>query len=131
MPLRLLLTREMNTDVHVCCLCQAQILKLLLIQMAQFRIVPLAYWSGAASESEGRAEGAVVELPLTEEQRALVGAASNGGKKKGQNGGRVTRAKKAAAEDEEMDEDEDDDDEEEEMDKVSGGMMLPPGLVVS
>lgn len=116
-------------DLHF--LFQAQILKHLLIQDATFRIVPLAHWD---SES-----GATEVLPLTPEQKAIVGDLHLGKKVKSQSkarpkGSLPEKSAGGADDDEEMgeDDDEDDDDEDDEEmeneDKVDDSMMLPAGL---
>ncbi|KAL4402073.1 mRNA turnover and ribosome assembly protein [Malassezia pachydermatis] len=97
---------------------KAQILKHLLVQMAHFRLIPLVYWSavGAAGD-EG--EGAVIEVPLTEEDRILVDSSNANLKPKG---GRVSH---------DMDDDEEMDDEPSELDVIEArdqAMMLPEGM---
>ncbi len=130
-------------------LLQAQILKHLLIMQAEFRIIPLAYWSAVEAEKGGKK--AVTEMKLSAEERKLIeqsqapgsGTVGQVTKPKSKDKTRAKKAPKAAGadaedeEDEEMgeeDEDEDDDDEEEEDtdfaagDKVTDDMMLPAHL---
>ncbi|KDN45443.1 hypothetical protein K437DRAFT_235803 [Tilletiaria anomala UBC 951] len=117
----------------------AQILKHLLIMQAEFRIIPLAYWSSIATE--GKAEGTVHELELTPEQKELIEQAQNdssaelagvGGKKTKKGSARNGRSPKKAAEDAEMDAEEDEEDDDDvsldDGDKVEESMMLPAEL---
>ncbi|KAN0063172.1 mRNA turnover and ribosome assembly protein [Thecaphora frezii] len=106
---------------------QAQILKHLLIQMAHFKLVPLAYWSEADAES-GKDNRGVTTLEVSEEDRELIGtqAGEVRSKKEGING-----IKKGGASDDDMAEDDDDDEDNEgtnDEDKVTDGMMMPAGL---
>jgi mRNA turnover protein 4 len=117
---------------------------------AEFRIVPLAYWS--AVPADGKPEGSVVEMKLTPEQKALIEQSQQHGgkdvgeaaaKQKSKDKARTRKAKAASGkenageEDEAMDDegkDGGDDDEEDEDtdfeagDKVTEEMMLPPHL---
>ncbi|PWN48527.1 hypothetical protein IE53DRAFT_347333 [Violaceomyces palustris] len=113
---------------------KAQILKHLLIQMADFRIVPLAYWSAASAE---QGEEAVVNMDLTEEEKELVGQKVGEVRigKKGSGKGttpRSTKSKRASeGSDDEMEEEEEEDSDDEDIedeDKVTDTMMLPPGI---
>ena len=106
---------------------KAQILKHLVIQMAHFRLIPLVYWSAVGAPGED-SEGAVVDLPLSEEDRELVETS---------NAILEPKASRAADErkhmDEDGDEDEDDDgmDEPNEFDAIEArdkAMMLPEGM---
>lgn len=104
---------------------KAQILKHLMIQMAHFRLVPTVYWSavGVAGE-ENQEEGAVVTLPLNEEDRELVDnvGASLGSKKKS------ASAASAAQDDDEMSDGEPD--EIEVLEARDKSMMLPEGVAL-
>ncbi|EPQ28863.1 uncharacterized protein PFL1_03666 [Pseudozyma flocculosa PF-1] len=107
---------------------QAQILKHLLIQMANFKLVPLAYWSEADAES-GKANRGVTNLDVSAEDRELIGtqAGEVRSKKEGTQG--TKKGEAAAGSDAEMDDEDDDDDEEiEDEDKVTDSMMMPAGL---
>lgn len=105
----------------------AQILKLLLIQQAEFRIVPLAYWS--AAPSDGKPEGSLTELDLTSTQKALIeqtGADPQVTGKIRSKSGASTKSSRAA--DDSDDDDNDDDIDIDDGDKVTDGMMLPANL---
>ncbi|WFD31729.1 mRNA turnover and ribosome assembly protein [Malassezia sp. CBS 17886] len=109
---------------------KAQILKHLLVQLADFRLVPLTYWSAVGAEDEeNQEEGVVVDVPLAEDDRefieSMVGAQElKGGSTKG-----TKRIAEAVEDDEDEDEDEDgDDDMPNEFDiieKRDKAMMLP------
>lgn len=107
---------------------QAQILKHLLIQMAHFRLVPLAYWSAVGKAGEGKdTEGAVVDVELSEEDRELV---QNSGALLGAKESRKSASRSQAMDEEELDEDLDEEDDGE-MDPVEAresAMMLPEGV---
>lgn len=97
---------------------KAQILKHLLVQMAHFRLIPLVYWSAVGTAGD-EGEGAVIEVPLTEEDRILVDSSNANLKPKG---GRVSH---------DMDDDEEMDDEPSELDVIEArdqAMMLPEGM---
>lgn len=104
---------------------KAQILKHLIIQMADFRLVPMVYWS-AVGTSGNEKEGAVVELPLSPEDRDVVdGTGAMLGPKKS-----ASRSGTDAHHDEEMD-DEEDEAEPNEFDIIEQrdkAMMLPEGV---
>lgn len=118
---------------------QAQILKHLLIHMAAFKLIPLAYWSAADAE-EDKGEKGVHLVELTEEEQELVGtqsgklrAPSDNGwtRDRKLNGVTTQAAEESDAEDEEeMEEDEEvefDEDQDAE-DAVTKSMMMPAGL---
>lgn len=103
----------------------AQILKLLLIQQAEFRIVPLAYWS--ASPINGKPEGSLTEIQLSDEQKALIDQSGANSKAVGQIRNKNAPGSKAA----QAADDDDDDDEDieiEDGDQVGDDMMLPANL---
>lgn len=118
---------------------QAQILKHILVHMAQFRLIPLAYWSAADAEQD-KADRGIHLIELSEKDQELVGnqagklrAPSDNGwsrdRKAATNGG--AKAKKAEDDDEEDDEEMEDDDEEDDQDAedaVTKDMMMPEGL---
>ncbi|CDU23927.1 related to MRT4-mRNA turnover 4 [Sporisorium scitamineum] len=115
---------------------QAQILKHILVHMAAFRLIPLAYWSAADAE-EDKGERGVHLIELSERDQELVGnqagklrAPSDNGWSRDRKGNGV--AKKASDEDEEDDEDMEDDDEQDDgqdaEDAVTKDMMMPEGL---
>ena len=87
----------------------AQILKHLIIQMAHFRLIPLAYWSAA--------DGNIVDLELSEDDKELVELA-----------GASLPPKGSASGSRDMDEDDDDDDEVDPIEARDAAMMLPAGL---
>lgn len=101
----------------------AQILKLLLIQQAEFRVVPLAYWS--ALPRDGKPEGAYTEMQLTADQKALIEQSGADLKVVGQIRNKSNGASKVASAQPESD---DEDVEIDDGDKVSDGMMLPAHL---
>lgn len=106
---------------------KAQILKHLIIQMAHFRLIPLVYWSAVGAPGEDN-EGAVVEVPLSEDDRELA-EASNAVFQPKVKGGRVTEDHKRMDEDEE--DDDDDMEEPNEFDAIEArdkAMMLPEGM---
>ncbi|WFD34457.1 mRNA turnover and ribosome assembly protein [Malassezia cuniculi] len=92
---------------------RAQILKLLMIQMAHFRLVPIAYWSAA--------DGNLTDIELDEDDKELVELAGAALPPKGS----ATSGARARAMDE------DDDDEDDAVDPIEArdaAMMLPAGL---
>lgn len=103
---------------------KAQILKLLLVQMAHFRLIPLTYWSavGAPGDEE---EGAVVDVPVSEEDRELIEDARSGAQAK-----QSKSAKRTAADENDEDEDDDQDmpDEIDALEARDQAMMLPEGV---
>lgn len=102
---------------------RAQILKHLIIQMAHFRLIPLAYWSAVGAPGED-GEGAVVDVPLSDEDREMVDASNAILHPKGSRS-----TEKHMDEDEE--EDEDDMEEPNELDAIEArdkAMMLPEGI---
>ena len=104
---------------------KAQILKLLAIQMAHFRLVPLAYWSAVGAAGEGKeTENTVTVLSLSAGDHD---AAKNAGallesKQSSRSG---SRAATHAA-----DSDDDDDDDMDPVEARDAAMMLPPGAAV-
>ena len=86
---------------------RAQILKHLIVQMAHFRLIPLTYWSAVGAPGDD-SEGAVVDVPVSEEDRELIEDSRTGGRK-----------------------DQEDEMPEDEMDAIEArdqAMMMPPGL---
>merc|ERR1712130_286938 len=59
---------------------RAQILKHLIVQMAHFRLIPLTYWSAVGAPGDD-SEGAVVDVPVSEEDRELTEDSRTGGRK--------------------------------------------------
>lgn len=120
---------------------QAQILKHILVHMAAFRLIPLAYWSAADAE-ENKGERGLHLMDLSEHDQELVGnqagklrAPSDNGwsRDRKANGSAVKSTKAANGEEEEDEDDEDmeDDDEDEDQDAedaVTKDMMMPEGL---
>lgn len=103
---------------------KAQILKHLVVRMAHFRLVPIAYWSAVGAPGDEQ-EGAVVTLPLSDEDREVVeeSRASLGQKK--------SAIRPAAAADDDEDDDDEMDDEPNEIDTIENrdsAMMLPEGV---
>ncbi|KAJ1030350.1 hypothetical protein NDA16_001260 [Ustilago loliicola] len=119
---------------------QAQILKHILVHMAAFRLIPLAYWSAADAE-EGKSEKGVHLIELSEHEQQLVGkqagklrAPSDNGWSRDRKSNGASKASKANADDDEEEDDEDMEDDEEEddgqdaEDAVTKDMMMPAGL---
>ncbi|SNX81631.1 related to MRT4 - mRNA turnover 4 [Melanopsichium pennsylvanicum] len=119
---------------------QAQILKHILVHMAQFRLIPLAYWSAADAE-EDKGERGVHLIDLSEQDQELVGnqagklrAPSDNGwsrDRKLSNGGDANKVDGDHDEDEDDEEMEDEDvqdDGQDAEDAVTKDMMMPEGL---
>ncbi|PWZ02706.1 hypothetical protein BCV70DRAFT_196954 [Testicularia cyperi] len=119
---------------------QAQILKHLLIHMAAFRLIPLAYWSAVDAE-EDKGEKGVHLIDLSPEDQELVGnqagklrAPSDFVFSRDRKANGAAKSKKASEDssdedDEEMEADEDDEEElDDAEDAVTKDMMMPAGL---
>jgi mRNA turnover protein 4 len=118
---------------------QAQILKHILVHMAQFRLIPLAYWSAADAE-ENKGENGVHLIELSDREQELVGKQAGKLRAPSDNGWSRDRKSNGAAkktadsadddeDDEEMAEDDDEDDDSQDAeDAVTKDMMMPPGL---
>lgn len=121
---------------------QAQILKHILVHMAAFRLIPLAYWSAADAEEE-KGERGVHLCDLSEEDQQLVGKQAGKLRAPSDNGWSRDRKSNGAAkkskggddddededdDDEEMEEDDDEDDSQDAEDAVTKDMMMPAGL---
>ena len=122
---------------------QAQILKHILVHMAAFRLIPLAYWSAADAEEE-KGERGVHLIELSEQEQQLVGnqagklrAPSDNGWSRDRKANGAAKSAKAnddddeEEDDEEMEEDEEEDDgqdAEDAEDAVTKDMMMPEGL---
>ncbi len=119
---------------------QAQILKHILVHMAQFRLIPLAYWSAADAE-EDKGERGVHLIELSKEDQQLVGNQAGKMRAPSDNGWSRDRKGNGAAskangksdddedDDEEMEDDEDDEDDDQDAeDAVTKDMMMPEGL---
>ncbi|EST09933.1 Ribosomal protein L10/acidic P0 [Kalmanozyma brasiliensis GHG001] len=117
---------------------QAQVLKHILVHMAHFRLIPLAYWSAADAE-EDKGERGVHLIDLSKEDQALVGKQAgkmraptdNGWSRDRKSNGAAGKANSEDVEeesDEEMNDDEDDEDDQDAEDAVTKDMMMPEGL---
>ncbi|GAC73546.1 protein involved in mRNA turnover [Moesziomyces antarcticus T-34] len=122
---------------------QAQILKHILVHMAQFRLIPLAYWSAADAE-ENKGENGVHLIELSDRDQELVGKqagklrapSDNGWSRDRKSNGAAKKTADSAEDDEEDEEmaeemaedDDEDDDSQDAEDAVTKDMMMPPGL---
>lgn len=121
---------------------QAQILKHILVHMAAFRLIPLAYWSAADAEEE-KGERGVHLIELSEQDQQLVGnqagklraPSDNGWSRDRKGNGAVKKANGQGEAEEDSDadqdmedDDEDDDDSQDAEDAVTKDMMMPEGL---
>lgn len=119
---------------------QAQILKHILVHMAAFRLIPLAYWSAADAE-QGKGERGLHLMDLSEEDQELVGKQAGKLRAPSDNGWSRDRKSNGATkkagqddddeeddDDEDMEEDDEDDDSQDAEDAVTKDMMMPAGL---
>ncbi len=118
---------------------QAQILKHILVHMAAFRLIPLAYWSAADAEEE-KGERGVHLIELSKEDQELVGSQSGKLRAPSDNGWSRDRKPNGTAkagkssdddeeeDDEEMEDEEEGDDSQDAEDAITKDMMMPAGL---
>lgn len=112
---------------------KAQILKHLFVQMAHFRLIPLAYWSAVGVPGQ-HDEGAVVDVPVSNEDRELIESSrSTTTMSDKPRKSRGLRNEANGMEDVQVDDDDEDDDEDmhDEMDDIEErdkAMMLPEGM---